>query len=122
MNKDFSISKITLSVNNMEEMIHFYSIVFGAEFREIEGYGTKLYTTVIAGSNMLFCPNDIAGVDANQNRHQFDYFVSELDSVIEKVKASGGRIQGNIHQTRYYKSISAIDPDGNTMVFIQKLQ
>lgn len=119
---DIKISKITLAITNMNEMLEFYSSVFNAKFREIDSYGTKLYSTRISGMNYLFCPNEIADVKATQNRHQFDYFIDDLKELIEKVRSANGIIQGNETLTQNYKSVSVVDPDGNTMVFIQKLE
>jgi predicted enzyme related to lactoylglutathione lyase len=123
MTKDsFKIAKITLAVTNTEKMVAFYGNVYKCEFREIRLNGTKLYSGELAGLKILLCPNTLAGVKAEQSRHQFEYIVNDLDQVVRAALAAGGSLQGKVDITPQHKIATILDPDGNTTVFIQELE
>lgn len=112
--------KITLACTNLEKMTEFYSSVFNVNFSEHEFPSFKMYSGKIGDVNFLFCPNEIAGVEAKQNRHQFDYSTDNIDEVIEKGIYSGGRIHTDLQKTENESFVCLFDPDGNTINFIQK--
>lgn len=120
--QDFKINQITIAVSNMDEMIQFYSHVFHCEFLKKDIFGLTLHSTTIGGISFQFCPNDIAQVDAQQNRQQFHFSVDNLESLMQDIISSHGKIKDEILETEAGKSLSAIDPDGNTIVFIEKKQ
>jgi len=119
-NADFKIEKITVAVTHMTQMHAFYTAVFKCELKAIQNYGTTLYAGAIGDIDILLCPNEIAGVKAEQNRQQFDFIVTNLDLVIRDAKTSGGKLQEDVHVSEKQKTVTIIDPDGNTIVFIQK--
>lgn len=114
---NLKILKITIAVTNTTEMVNFYNTVFNSNLKEIATYGTKLYSGNFIGLELLLCPNEIAGVNAKQNRQQFDISVSDINSVLDKVIKNSGTIKEVYNKTT--KSASVIDPDGNTIVFIE---
>ncbi len=121
MNKiDYEIEGMTMAVTNMEQMLAFYSNTFNIQFAEKEMYGSKLYSGVWGGLKLLFCPAEIAGNTAVQNRHQFDIVVSDLEKVIELTKKYGGKLMGEIAEDEHYRNIGIYDPDKNSILFKQK--
>lgn len=120
-NIDFKIHNITIAVSNVEAMVAFYRTVFKCKLKEKNLFGTTLYTGQLGEINIVLCPNEIAGVKAEQNRQQFDFLITDLDKLIVDAKSSGGSILGEINATDTSKTVTVIDPDGNTIVFVQKL-
>ncbi|QQS31103.1 MAG: hypothetical protein IPM47_09375 [Sphingobacteriales bacterium] len=116
------INKITLASTDIESMVLFYSQVFSCKFVPKQAYGTTLYAGKILGLNLLLCPNEIAGVKAEQSRHQFEFKVPDLEETIELCISNCGRLLGEVFVKEQQKTATITDPDGNTLVFIQNLQ
>ena len=121
-NQDFKIDRITIAVTNVDQMVKFYKTVFKCELKESKAYGTILYSGKLGDIKILLCPNEIAGVKADQNRQQFDFIVTDLDKIIQDSKVSGGKMKGDITTSDKQKSVTIVDPDGNTIVFIQTIK
>jgi predicted enzyme related to lactoylglutathione lyase len=119
-NEDFQVARITLAVTNTEQMVAFYRQVYSCIFKEVNAFGTVLYSGKIGDMELLLCPNSIAGVKADQNRHQLEFVVSDLDSLTRDAKAAGGTLQGEIVENAGQRIATVVDPDGNTTIFIQK--
>lgn len=115
----FKLLKITLACSDISKMTTFYKNVFNVSFVKHEMPGFTMFSTKIGDINFLFCPNQIAGVIAEQNRHQFDYIVEKLQHVIDASIKHGGKQQGDVQRSIEEKSVTIIDPDGNTMNFIE---
>lgn len=117
---DFKISQITIAVTDMDAMVKFYENVFGITLKPFDAYGSTLYSGKMGGFLLMLCPKEIAGVTAEQTRHQFDYAIDDVDAVVKAVKQWGG---GLMRDTEVWedktKVASVMDPDGNTMVFKQ---
>lgn len=115
------LHKITLAATNTQEILEFYSRTLGLTFNEIKAYGTSLYSTRVNGIEVMICPNSIANVKADQARHQFEFVIDDLEKTLSVVEA----IQGTeVHEmTKSGNSLLATvsDPDGNLVLFIQKL-
>ena len=120
-NNDFKIVKVTIAITKVNEMVKFYKNVFNINFKESPVYGTTLYSGKFGDLNILLCPNEIAGVKAEQNRQQFDIVVPDIEKIIQAAKNAGGSIKGKINVTEKQKTVTIVDPDGNTIVFIQNL-
>ena len=116
-NQEFKISKITIAVTNINAMVTFYKTVFKCEFTENKVYGTTLFSGTLGDIKLLLCPNEIAGVKAEQNRQQFEFTVKDLDVLIHDAKTAGGTIKDEIHTSGKERSVTVVDPDGNTIVF-----
>jgi predicted enzyme related to lactoylglutathione lyase len=115
----FKLSKITIACTNISQMIAFYSKVFNVKFAEHEFSDFKMYSVNITDINFLFCPNEIAGVTAEQNRHQFDYTTDNIQEVIDNALSSGGSLHSELQKSDIGSSVTVSDPDGNTINFIQ---
>lgn len=120
LKEKFVIGKITLAVTHMAEMVKYYEKVFQCHFQPFEMQGITFFTGQVGGFSFLFCPNTLAGVKAEQNRHQFDYIVNDLEQLVTKALSVGGSLQSPIEVSPKQKSATLIDPDGNTTVFIQQ--
>ncbi len=110
-----------MAITDMDAMVKFYESVFDVRFAAHEMYGATLYQGGWIGLNLLFCPREIAQNTAEQNRHQFDIIVDDLDAVIEMVNSSGGEMMGEIAIQSDQKVASIKDPDGNSIVLKQQL-
>jgi predicted enzyme related to lactoylglutathione lyase len=119
-NSNFKISKITIAITNINEMVGFYKIVFKCDFKELSLGGSKLFSGELFGLKILLCPNDLAGVIAQQNRQQFDIKVNDAKKILEDVIKANGKIKEPYNSET--KTASVIDPDGNTIVFIENNQ
>jgi catechol 2,3-dioxygenase-like lactoylglutathione lyase family enzyme len=109
------IERITLAVTHMAEMVTFYNNVLNAEMVQVGN--SPFYRGTFAGTSLLFCPNDIAEVDAQQNRHQFR-IAADINTIRVRVAASGGEII-NDGEEAGRKILGVRDPDGNTYEFIE---
>lgn len=76
-----------------------------------------MYHGRLAGVPLVICPNEIAGVEAEQSRHQLAFRVADLAAILSQVESAGG----NIETPKSDSLTQAIlrDPDGNTVEVIQ---
>ncbi len=107
--------QITLTAEHVVEMVQLYSAVFAIQLEPVAAYGTTLYRGLLHGTPLLICPNSIAGVEAQQNRHQFTYSVANLATLIRQAEAAGGQLIQHAAD-----AATLLDPDGNTLVFQQE--
>jgi len=116
---DYQIEGMTIAITKMEQMLDFYTNVFKIRFTEKEMYESKLYSGIWGGLNLLFCPAEIAGNTAVQNRHQFEIVVSDLDKIIELTTKYGGKTMGEIVEDEHSWNVGIYDPDKNSILFKQ---
>ena len=111
------LTQMTLATSRTPEMVKFYDILFGTNLQAMEAYGTTLYHGTLAGIPLVICPNEVAGVEAEQSRHQLAFQVDDLPALLQNVENAGGAIQTPVSDS----STRAIlkDPDGNTIEVIQ---
>ena len=111
------ITQMTLATTHTPEMVKFYDTLFSTHLQAIEAHGTMLYHGTLAGIPLVICPNEIAGVEAEQSRHQLTLRVADLLGLLQLVEIAGGGIHTSVAES----VISAIlrDPDGNTIEVIQ---
>lgn len=114
----FTLDHITLATTHTAAMVTFYNNVFAANLVPVPAYGSTLHRGSVAGIDLLLCPNEIAGVEAEQNRHQLRFRVPNLAQVLVRVQAAGGTIDAD--QSGDQTGRAAVrDPDGNTLEFVQ---
>ncbi len=116
---NYEIEGMTMAITEMDSMLKFYSNIFNIHFTEKEMYGSKLYSGTWGGLNLLFCPAEIAGNTAEQNRHQFDIVVPELPKLVQLVIQNGGTLMGEIVEDDQSLSVGVYDPDKNSILFKQ---
>ena len=110
-------TQMTLATTRTHEMVKFYDTLFGTALQAREVYGTTLYRGSLAGIPLIICPNEIAGVQAEQSRHQLAFRVVDLSYLLQNVESAGGIIE-----TQATDSLTRAilrDPDGNTLEVIQ---
>jgi predicted enzyme related to lactoylglutathione lyase len=111
------LAQITLATTHMPEMVKFYDMLFGTELQAIAAYGTTLYHGTLAGIPLVICPNEIAGVKAEQSRHQLTLRVADLFGLLQIVEIAGGGIHTSAAESIINATLS--DPDGNTIEVVQ---
>jgi predicted enzyme related to lactoylglutathione lyase len=111
------LTQMTLATTRTLEMVKFYNTLFGTHLQAVEAYGITLYHGILAGIPLVICPNEIAGVDAEQSRHQLTLRVADLLGLLQIVEIAGG----GIYTSAAEAIVRAIlrDPDGNTIEVIQ---
>ena len=117
----FKIEGMTIAVSNMQAMLLFYRKVFNIDFNELDMYNSKLYSSQWCGINLLFCPAEIASNTADQNRHQLDILVPDLNQLLILVKKYGGEVMADIIEEDNVISVGVYDPDKNSILFKQYL-
>ena len=116
---NYKIQGITMSITNMKPMLEFYINVFNMTFVEKKINGTYLYSTTWNDLDLLFCPAELTRVQANQNRHQIDVIVDDIQAVINIALNYGGELMGKIVENENSKSVGIFDPDGNSILFVE---
>ena len=109
-----------MAVFNMDAMIRFYNQVFGIEFKKENMFDTVLYKCYWDGLDILFCPAELANNYSEQNRHQFDIIVKDIEEAVKQVIMNEGTIISKIKAGKIYKSVGIKDPDNNSIVLKQK--
>lgn len=116
------IDRITIAITKMDAMVAFYNGLFDAGLQPLEPMnGFQFYRGKLAGIDLLFCPNEIAEVVAERNRHQFRFVVNDVDALRLKAVQLGGSTLDDESVTPTTKSGSVSDPEGNTIELMQKL-
>lgn len=111
---------VTIAAVNMKEMVRFYNAVFGAGLKETVHIGDQqFYGGALAGLEIVLCPNAIAGVNAEQNRQQFRFEVSDIEKVMRAGLANHGVEINPVDEYKGAKVASLADPDGNTIEFVE---
>ena len=111
------LMQMTLATTHTPEMVKFYDSLFGTQLQSTEAFGTTLYRGTLGRIPLVICPNEIAGVVAEQSRHQLTLRVTDLSSLLQNVESAGGIVETPPADI----STSAIlrDPDGNTIEVTQ---
>ena len=113
---------LTIAAVNMKKMVRFYNAVFDAGLKETVHIGDQqFFGGKLAGLELALCPNSIAGVVAEQNRQQFRFDVSDIESVIEKGLTNHGSEINPIDEYKGARVASMADPDGNTIEFVEQV-
>ena len=118
MNSIFpQLAKITLATTRTVEMVRFYDMLFDTQLQAKEIQGVTFHNGTLAGIPLLICPNEIAGVEAEQSRHQLALRVADLESLLGRVESVGGLIETPMTESMTEAILR--DPDGNTIEVIQ---
>jgi len=107
------LDRFTIAVTNMTAMVGFYNTVFDAGLTEIPN--SPFYAGTVTEFDLLFCPNDIAEVQAEKNRIQMRFTVEDIETVVKLAKANGGGAYGDRHDTEAEIGWGIHDPDGNSI-------
>ncbi|MEO9871690.1 VOC family protein [Ekhidna sp.] len=108
----FKIRKMTIAATDITKMVTFYNEVFESNLSQLKLDNFTLYAGKLGEIDLLICPNELAKVDAKKNRQQFEFFVEDLFVIESKAIQTGGQVMQKVD-----KSMTIIDPDGNTIIF-----
>lgn len=118
-NSDFQLVHMTLATNNMPAMTNFYDAVFNAELQTQARFGTTLYEGRLGDLRLVLCPNEIAGVKAEQNRHQLRFGVKDIAATMRLALANGATLLNEVVEQDGVQLAAVRDPDGNSIEFMQ---
>lgn len=112
----YEITGLTLAVDSMDLMLDFYTNVFNVNFVNLNIMDAKLHQGQWGHLLLLLCPAEIAEIEAEVNRHQFNLDVNDLDKAVEMVLANGGSVKKESKAVPGMRVITVFDPDGNSIV------
>ena len=116
------LTGLTIAAIKMKKMVAFYNAVLGARLKPTVHIGAaQFYGGKIGELELTLCPNDIAGVVAQQNRQQLRFQVHDIEAVMDKGRANHGSEINPVDEYKGAKVASLADPDGNTIEFVQLL-
>lgn len=110
---------LTIAVDNLEGMAHFYSRVLDAELYPRAFGPAQLYGGQMAGLDLQLCPKEVAGIHATQNLHQLRFVVPNLEEALVVAVAAGGTREGAVVQAGGQRRGAVRDPDGNSIELVQ---
>jgi predicted enzyme related to lactoylglutathione lyase len=115
--------RVILPVSDVEQATAFYSAVFGVPGRRVSP-GRHYF---LCGGTLLACYDPIADGDGDQggwhfHPNQYLYFaVSDLDSMLTRVTAAGGTVDGPIETMPWGERLFyARDPVGSLICFVDE--
>lgn len=111
-----SIDKVTIATRDTEAMLGFYERVLGVVVRRAE----PVSSGTLAELAFVFCPREIAGVDAEQNTIQLRFVVPDLEESVRRALAAGGRVIDPVAESGGRRTASVRDPDGNSVELAQR--
>jgi len=114
-----ALTDMTLVATDVPAMVAFYNSVFESDLKPWSAFGATLYRGTLGGVGLQLCPNEVAGVVAEQNRHQLRFQVPNLDAMLARVQAAGGALHGDLTQEGNKRLAAVEDPDGNTLELIE---
>lgn len=115
-----SVVRIVLATIKLEEMARFYGAVFEMTMLPLQAHGATLYQCSSNGVTVLLCPNSIAGVTAEQSRHQMTFRVRNLAGIMRDVQALGCVVKTENEDDAGPQHILLTDPDGNSLELVRE--
>ncbi len=113
------LERITIAVTDSSAMQEFYSKVFHIKFEVQTVMQHPLYSGSLYGLPILLCPAELAGISAQENRHQLEFAVDDLDEIVTVAQMFGGSLMDEVVEEEGLRSAGIQDPDGNSIVFKQ---
>ncbi len=112
--------RIALAVTRMQAMRHFYNQVFKTEFEAVETPEGTFYQGHLGDLLLTLVPNTVAKIEARQNRHQLTFWVEDIQATLRLAVQSGGVKMQQSMESEAGTLLAILDPDGNTIEFIQR--
>jgi catechol 2,3-dioxygenase-like lactoylglutathione lyase family enzyme len=116
---EVTVARIVLAATNVAEMAAFYARVFEAPMEPCEAFGTTLYRASAPGIDFTLCPNSVAGVQADQSRHQVTYRCANLATVVAALAEDGYAATVEDQDAAGPRHVVLADPDGNTLELVR---
>lgn len=111
--------RIALATTRMAAMRHFYNQLFDAKLEAVNTPQGTFYQGEIGQLLFTLVPNDVAKIEARQNRHQMTFWVDDIEKTLHAaIQAGGVKMQQSL-ETDTGKLLAVLDPDGNTLEFIE---
>ena len=111
--------RIALATTRMAATRHFYNQLFDAKLEAVNTPEGTFYQGEIGQLLFTLVPNDVAKVEARQNRHQMTFWVEDIEKTLHAaIQAGGVKMQQSL-ETSSGKLLAILDPDGNTLEFIE---
>jgi predicted enzyme related to lactoylglutathione lyase len=111
--------RIALATTRMAAMRHFYNQLFDAKLEAVNTPEGTFYQGEIGQLLFTLVPNDVAKIEARQNRHQMTFWVDDIEKTLHAaIQAGGVKMQQSL-ETNTGKLLAVLDPDGNTLEFIE---
>ncbi|MGM0554980.1 MAG: VOC family protein [Myxococcota bacterium] len=114
-----SLQRIVIACNQIDAMADFYEAVLDCPFEKVDCGEFHFYDGRLGGLALRLFPANIAGIDADENRHQLMFGVESLETVLERGISRGGELQGDIAENGEQRRCCLTDPDGNTVEFVE---
>ena len=112
---------LTIAVTQGDAMADFYSRVFGASFSKRLVGSFELYQGTLGQMNILLCPRELAGIEADQNRHQLTFAIDDVAKTYAVALSAGGSsIEPPNTGPDGRTTASVRDPDGNSIELVQQ--
>ncbi len=114
------IDKITMAVGDMAAVKQFYADVFNLSFTSLQLAGRELFSARLGAMELLLCPKDLIGIEANVNTVQLRFVVDDVQGAFERGVKHGVVVINDVslHEGRSHASLR--DPDGNSLELIAK--
>jgi predicted enzyme related to lactoylglutathione lyase len=113
-----SLQRIVIACNQIDAMADFYEAVLDGPFEKVDCGEFLFYDGQLDDLALRLFPANIAGIDADENRHQLMFAVESLEAVIERGTSRGGEMQGDMAEDGERRVCCLVDPDGNTVEFV----
>ncbi|MEZ0229836.1 MAG: VOC family protein [Planctomycetota bacterium] len=104
------LAAITIAVTDMDRMARFYREVLGLELRLRRMGPFELITANLNGLELQLCPREVAGITAEQNRHQLRFVVPDVERALRAAKEAHGTLM---------EHNAVRDPDGNSIELVK---
>ncbi len=115
MNESPVLSGIAIRAHNVDQMVAFYTNVFGGKFNKVDTGGLEAWFGQVAGFTMKIVGlrDDVDFEDYPV--HQIGFIVDDVDEAVKKSIESGGRQAGEPMRQDNHVHGAVRDPDGNTI-------
>lgn len=110
--------RVTMAVERMLEMVHFYNAVFDAGLSPLGSSDLPLYKGRLGDLDLLFCPNEILQIQAEKNNLQLTLEVDSLERAVAAAEDHGGGVLTNPEAANELR-VGLVDPDGNTIEVVE---
>ena len=112
-----------LSTSDLERLSAFYAEVFGAEeTMRVPGRKGPFFVTLGFGDATLTLVDHKSGAQAAPGRVVLAVFVENVDDLLPRVKAAGGKLHGKAKDMPWGHRVAHVDdPDGNPINLTQRL-
>lgn len=116
------LTRVLLASTHVEATTKFYETLFNETFVE-QNWGMELNprTGNIGGVSMMIFPDDVVGIQVDQNRHQLGFTVADIEAALEVALENGGSVDEGwtIQITPEGRQAGVRDPDGNSIEFFE---